>query len=105
MKGYISDQQDSSTAHEFATKPNDLSSISRSHRVEKTNAYRLSSDFYMCTAVYTHSHTHKKKIGGKERKKKPTYCIILTSRCSNYGILTTAEFPSWERKIKLNQEV
>jgi hypothetical protein len=50
------------------------------------------------THIHTDIHTHTERQTNKmERKEKATYCTILTSGYSNYGILPSAEFSSWER--------
>ena len=61
----------------LATKPDDLSSIPNTHRVEKkTDSCKLHADLHMCAYMSaqgsTHTHTHFKNILVKGRLRTQT---------------------------------
>lgn len=41
-----------------ASKPDDMTLISKTHMMEGENSHKLSSDLYMCTRVHTYIQMH-----------------------------------------------
>lgn len=54
---------------EPVTKPDDLSSISGTHMIERTDSHTLSSDLHMHTSKDRHAHTKIKTWFTKSKQK------------------------------------
>lgn len=59
----------------IAAKPDDLCLSHCTHRMERTDSQKLSSDFHMCAMVFAHTRTHTPQM------------LFLKMKYSNSGYL------------------